>query len=119
MAGPVALADGAGASEPTAWLIINDAYNANPESMRAALKTLAAIWPGPVGANWSPCSAQMAELGDGCRDEHDAIGRLAVRLYISRSSPSGAAHPIDGRTAPLWKAPGTVSRRGSPTRTRR
>ena len=65
-------------------LIVNDAYNANPESMRAALKTLAGI--GRAGGRrrtWAVLGP-MGELGEQSLTEHDAIGRLAVRLDISR-----------------------------------
>ncbi len=61
--------------------VINDAYNANPDSMRAALKTLRAM--GGSGRTWAVLG-EMRELGNMARDEHDAIGRLAVRLDISR-----------------------------------
>ena len=69
--------------------VVNDAYNANPDSMRAALKALVAMGGGG-GATPPPrvapgrCSGSMLELGDDSTAEHDAIGRLAVRLNISR-----------------------------------
>ena len=66
---------------PAGYTVINDAYNANPESMRAALKTLAAMAAGR--RTWAVLG-EMRELGDSSVDEHDAIGRLAVRLDISR-----------------------------------
>jgi UDP-N-acetylmuramoyl-tripeptide--D-alanyl-D-alanine ligase len=61
--------------------VVNDAYNANPESMRAALKALAAIARGR--RSWAVLG-QMAELGPDARSEHEAIGRLAVRLGVDR-----------------------------------
>lgn len=66
---------------PGGYTVINDAYNANPESMRAALKTLAAL---SVGRRSWAVLGEMRELGATSQDEHDAIGRLAVRLDISR-----------------------------------
>ena len=60
--------------------VINDAYNANPESMSAALRALAGI--APSGHSWAVLGA-MAELGEFSIEQHDAIGRLAVRLDIS------------------------------------
>ncbi len=66
---------------PGGYTVINDAYNANPESMRAALKSLAAMAAGR--RSWAVLG-EMRELGDAGREEHDAIGRLAVRLDISR-----------------------------------
>lgn len=61
--------------------IINDAYNANPDSMRAALKALVAMGRGR--RTWAVLGS-MLELGDESATEHDAIGRLAVRLNVSR-----------------------------------
>ena len=66
---------------PGGYIVVNDAYNANPESMRAALKSLAAMAAGR--RSWAVLG-EMRELGDASREEHDAIGRLAVRLDISR-----------------------------------
>lgn len=61
--------------------VINDAYNANPESMRGALRTLAEM--GRHRRTWA-ILGEMRELGDIAMEEHDAIGRLAVRLDISQ-----------------------------------
>jgi UDP-N-acetylmuramoyl-tripeptide--D-alanyl-D-alanine ligase len=65
--------------------IINDAYNANPDSMQAGLKALAAIAHegGEKRRSWA-ILGEMAELGDDAISEHDRIGRLAVRLDVSR-----------------------------------
>ncbi|HSF26232.1 MAG TPA: UDP-N-acetylmuramoyl-tripeptide--D-alanyl-D-alanine ligase [Actinomycetes bacterium] len=61
--------------------VVNDAYNANPESMRAALKALAAMAGGR--RTWAVLG-EMLELGPDSGTEHDAVGRLAVRLNVSR-----------------------------------
>jgi UDP-N-acetylmuramoyl-tripeptide--D-alanyl-D-alanine ligase len=61
--------------------VINDAYNANPESVRAALKSLVAIGRGR--RTWAVLG-EMAELGEAAWEAHDAVGRLAVRLDVSR-----------------------------------
>jgi len=62
-------------------VILNDAYNANPESMAAGLKTarwiardrrLAAVLGG------------MAELGDISAAEHDRLGELVARIGVER-----------------------------------
>jgi UDP-N-acetylmuramoyl-tripeptide--D-alanyl-D-alanine ligase len=66
---------------PDGVTIVNDAYNANPESMRAALRALAAIGKGR--RTWAVLG-KMAELGDEALAEHDAVGRLAVRLNVSK-----------------------------------
>jgi UDP-N-acetylmuramoyl-tripeptide--D-alanyl-D-alanine ligase len=70
--------------------VIDDAYNANPDSMRAALQALASIaCGGGTGApthrrrSWAVLG-EMAELGEETITEHDRIGRLAVRLDVSR-----------------------------------
>ncbi|MGC5221861.1 UDP-N-acetylmuramoyl-tripeptide--D-alanyl-D-alanine ligase [Micromonospora sp. DT81.3] len=62
--------------------IINDAYNASPDSMAAALRTLAQI-TGPGERSVAVLGA-MSELGEYAEDEHDRIGLLAVRLGIRR-----------------------------------
>lgn len=60
--------------------VINDAYNANPESVRAALKSLAIM---STGRRSVAVLGEMAELGPDSIAEHDAIGRLAVRLDVN------------------------------------
>lgn len=62
--------------------IINDAYNASPDSMAAALRTLAQI-TGP-GERTVAVLGAMSELGEAAGEEHDRIGLLAVRLDIQR-----------------------------------
>ncbi|WP_326697048.1 UDP-N-acetylmuramoyl-tripeptide--D-alanyl-D-alanine ligase [Streptomyces sp. NBC_01754] len=71
---------------PDGVTIVNDAYNANPESMKAALRALAAMGRAARangGRTWAVLG-QMAELGDASLAEHDAVGRLAVRLNVSK-----------------------------------
>ncbi|MBK0867321.1 MAG: UDP-N-acetylmuramoyl-tripeptide--D-alanyl-D-alanine ligase [Saccharopolyspora sp.] len=63
--------------------VVNDAYNANPESVRAALKTLASMTRGKPGRAWAVLGV-MGELGESGVAAHDEIGRLAVRLNIDR-----------------------------------
>jgi len=83
-------ADGLARAHGSAWRmevhdvgghrILNDAYNANPDSMAAALKTLVAMSRGrPSWAVLGP----MAELGDETTPAHDRVGRLAVRLGVT------------------------------------
>lgn len=66
---------------PDGVTVINDAYNANPDSMKAALRSLATI--GERRRTWAVLG-EMAELGAAARDAHDEIGRLAVRLGVDR-----------------------------------
>lgn len=62
--------------------IINDAYNASPEAMQAALRTLAQI----TGEDERMVAVlgSMSELGERAVEEHQKIGLLAVRLRIPR-----------------------------------
>ncbi|MFC4224614.1 UDP-N-acetylmuramoyl-tripeptide--D-alanyl-D-alanine ligase [Lysinibacter cavernae] len=62
--------------------IINDAYNASPDAMTAALKTLALIRD--PGQRTVAVLGAMSELGEFSGDEHDRIGLQAVRFNISR-----------------------------------
>ena len=69
--------------------VINDAYNASPDSMTAALKTLAQIRK-PSGRSIAVLG-EMSELGELSGEEHDRIGLLAVRLNISQLIVVGPA----------------------------
>lgn len=78
-------------------LVLNDAYNANPESMRAALEALDALArPRRAGGGRSfAVLGEMAELGPYSHDAHDALGRLAARLDVSRVIAVGEpARPV-------------------------
>ena len=75
--------------------IINDAYNANPDSMRAALKTLATMGKGR--RTWAVLG-EMRELGSGSTAEHEDLGRLAESLNVSRVVAVGE------RTQPIHNA---------------
>nr|WP_187361470.1 UDP-N-acetylmuramoyl-tripeptide--D-alanyl-D-alanine ligase [Phytoactinopolyspora mesophila] len=66
---------------PDGTTIVNDAYNANPEAVRAALKSLMSMATGR--RTWAVLG-EMLELGDASAAEHDAIGRLVVRLNVDR-----------------------------------
>ncbi|WP_269928276.1 UDP-N-acetylmuramoyl-tripeptide--D-alanyl-D-alanine ligase [Kocuria massiliensis] len=65
--------------------VINDAYNANPESMSAALRTLAQMGRDaqPPRRTWAVLGP-MLELGDASVEEHDKLGRQVVRLNIPK-----------------------------------
>ncbi len=56
--------------------VINDAYNANPESVRAAIDALAHLAQGRRGF---AVLGHMAELGDSSRASHEDIGEYAAR----------------------------------------
>ncbi len=69
-------------SAPDGVTVINDGYNASPDSMAAALKTLAEVTRGTNRA--IAVLGEMTELGEYADEEHDRIGRLAVRLNIDK-----------------------------------
>lgn len=69
-------------SAPGGVTVINDAYNASPDSMAAALKALAEVTRGSHRA--IAVLGEMAELGDVADEEHDRLGRLVVRLNIDK-----------------------------------
>jgi UDP-N-acetylmuramoyl-tripeptide--D-alanyl-D-alanine ligase len=60
--------------------VINDAYNANPESVRAALDALAHLAQGRRGF---AVLGHMAELGGTSRSSHEDIGEYAARVADS------------------------------------
>jgi UDP-N-acetylmuramoyl-tripeptide--D-alanyl-D-alanine ligase len=62
-------------------LIINDAYNANPESMLAALRTLALLSQERGGRSWAFLGT-MHELGNLSESAHAEIATAAAALDI-------------------------------------
>jgi UDP-N-acetylmuramoyl-tripeptide--D-alanyl-D-alanine ligase len=64
--------------------VVDDAYNASPESMRSALESLSVIAgtgsPDPR-RTWAVLG-EMRELGESSGAEHEQIGRFATRLGI-------------------------------------
>jgi UDP-N-acetylmuramoyl-tripeptide--D-alanyl-D-alanine ligase len=69
--------------------IINDAYNASPDSMAAALRTIAQI--AEPGQRKVAVLGAMSELGEHAGEEHDRVGLLAVRLRFERIVVVGTA----------------------------
>ena len=63
---------------PDGVTVVNDAYNANPESMRAALSALAGL---PAERRIAVLGG-MAELGPGAADEHTRLGGDAVAAGV-------------------------------------
>jgi UDP-N-acetylmuramoyl-tripeptide--D-alanyl-D-alanine ligase len=78
-------------------VVIDDAYNANPESMAAALRALAGLG----GSRTVAVLGEMLELGDGSNDAHVEIGRLAAELGVDRvlAVGTGAAGIAQGAGA--------------------
>jgi UDP-N-acetylmuramoyl-tripeptide--D-alanyl-D-alanine ligase len=84
---------------PGGGFVVNDAYNANPDSMRAALVDLAAR-AGP--RRRVAILGEMAELGDASEPYHREIGALAAELGIE---VIGVGEPARAYGAAAW-APG-------------
>jgi UDP-N-acetylmuramoyl-tripeptide--D-alanyl-D-alanine ligase len=78
---------------PSGVTVVNDAYNANPESVRAALEALTAMaraTPTRPARRSVAVLGVMRELGDHAVIEHEEIGRTAVRLGVDRLVLVGA-----------------------------
>ncbi|GAB4188010.1 MAG: UDP-N-acetylmuramoyl-tripeptide--D-alanyl-D-alanine ligase [Wenzhouxiangellaceae bacterium] len=65
---------------PGGWLVIDDAYNANPASLYAAIST---VMQEAGGELWLVLG-DMGELGDGERKLHAEMGEAAQNLGVSR-----------------------------------
>jgi UDP-N-acetylmuramoyl-tripeptide--D-alanyl-D-alanine ligase len=77
---------------PDGVVVINDAYNANPESMAAAMKTARAM---ARNGRMIAVLGHMAELGPIGDEEHERLGDLAARLRVDRLVAVGErARPI-------------------------
>ena len=74
--------------------VINDSYNANQDSMRAALKSLAMMArSGDQPRRTWAVLGEMAELGEDAVSEHDLLGRFLVRLDVSQLIVVGRGRP--------------------------
>lgn len=76
--------------------VVNDAYNANPESTAAGLK--AARWMAREG-RLAAVLGHMAELGPISLEEHEKVGRLVVRLGVDRLVTVGEPARMIARAA--------------------
>ncbi len=74
---------------PDGITVIDDSYNANPDSMRAALEALVLRAAGR--RRTIAVLGEMQELGPATDVAHDAVGRLAIRLDVSRLLVVGEA----------------------------
>jgi UDP-N-acetylmuramoyl-tripeptide--D-alanyl-D-alanine ligase len=77
-------------------VVVNDAYNANPESMSAALKT--SRWMAQRG-RLAAVLGHMAELGPIAFEEHERLGELVVRIGVDRLITVGEAARAIARAA--------------------
>lgn len=98
---------------PDGVTILNDAYNANPESTSAALRTLAhiggtrtwAVLGGmlELGPDGPQAHAQMGELARSLHvDEVLAVGDLARPIADAAAGLSGGLTPVHGGTRARW-----------------
>ena len=82
--------------------VINDAYNANPESVRAALEALRHL---AAGGRGFAVLGHMAELGDTSQASHEAIGEFAAQAELAGLIAVGPeAEPLlaGARRVPSW-----------------
>ena len=83
--------------------LVNDAYNANPESMRAALTTLGSL---ARDRRAIAVLAHMAELGEDGDAEHEKVGEFAAEIGVAHLVVVG--EPAEGiavgaeRVADRW-----------------
>jgi UDP-N-acetylmuramoyl-tripeptide--D-alanyl-D-alanine ligase len=88
--------------------VVNDAYNANPDSVEAALRSLVSIGEGRgAGARTLAVLGEMRELGESSDAEHEAVGRLAVRLGVHQLLVVGEAARAVHRGASTERTEGT------------
>jgi UDP-N-acetylmuramoyl-tripeptide--D-alanyl-D-alanine ligase len=73
---------------PDGTVIINDAFNANPDSLAAGLQTLTAV---AAGRRTVAVLGEMAELGVTTRQAHQEAGRLVADLGIDVLMAVGGA----------------------------
>ncbi|MHB8220897.1 MAG: UDP-N-acetylmuramoyl-tripeptide--D-alanyl-D-alanine ligase [Acidimicrobiales bacterium] len=97
-----AVAEGLATTAPAPWrmnvipaasgaVVVNDAYNANPSSMRAALEAVAAFG----GRRKVAVLGQMTELGPSSLDDHRAVVAVAEALGIEVVAYRTDAYGID------------------------
>jgi UDP-N-acetylmuramoyl-tripeptide--D-alanyl-D-alanine ligase len=66
---------------PDGVVVVNDAYNANPDSMRAAVDTLVELGRAGDGRTWAVVG-DMLELGDTAAREHADLGRYLAKRRV-------------------------------------
>ena len=94
---------------PDGLVVVNDAYNANPESMKAALETLADIGA-RSGRRTVAVLGEMLELGAGAAAAHAGVGTYAAQAGVDVLVTVG---PAAGAIAAGFEAAG-VDRCGHP-----
>ncbi|KXO89519.1 UDP-N-acetylmuramoyl-tripeptide--D-alanyl-D-alanine ligase [Tsukamurella pseudospumae] len=88
--------------------VVNDTYNANPDAMRAALRSLVLMSEHDEAGTRLPrrerrrtfaVLGEMGELGDDSIVEHDRLGRFLVRLDITSTICVGTSRAVHA----LWQ----------------
>ncbi|ADG79250.1 UDP-N-acetylmuramoyl-tripeptide--D-alanyl-D-alanine ligase OS=Tsukamurella paurometabola (strain ATCC 8368 / DSM / CCUG 35730 / CIP 100753 / JCM 10117 /KCTC 9821 / NBRC 16120 / NCIMB 702349 / NCTC 13040) OX=521096 GN=murF PE=3 SV=1 [Tsukamurella paurometabola] len=88
--------------------VVNDTYNANPDAMRAALRSLVLMsehdeagerLPGRDRRRTFAVLGEMGELGEESILEHDRLGRFLVRLDITSTICVGSSRAVHA----LWQ----------------
>jgi UDP-N-acetylmuramoyl-tripeptide--D-alanyl-D-alanine ligase len=72
-------------------LVVDDAYNANPDSMRSALEALTRLGSGR--RRWAVLG-EMRELGEESVDLHRQVGRVVAATGVDELLAVGSAAPI-------------------------
>jgi UDP-N-acetylmuramoyl-tripeptide--D-alanyl-D-alanine ligase len=91
---------------PDGVLVVNDAYNANPDSTRAAIEALGHLTGQGRARRWLAVLGYMAELGDIEAESHTEAGRLAAQAgaAVVVAVGDGAVPVLDGaRAADGWR----------------
>jgi len=77
---------------PSGATVVNDAYNANPDSVRAALQALADMTRG--GRRGTAVLGEMLELGETTVKLHEETGREAARQGAARLVAVGSSDAV-------------------------
>ena len=92
-------------------VVVNDAYNANPESVEAALDTLLAIKQ-RTGRRTVAVLGEMLELGEGSVAAHRRVGHFAVPAQVDvlvTVGDAAAAMADAARTHRTWRGEAVVT----------
>ena len=76
------------------YTLIDDSYNANPESVIAALRTLALLTQERGGSSWA-ILGKMHELGESSATEHGRVGKIAADIGIDNLIAVGESNYLN------------------------
>ncbi|MFC6694382.1 UDP-N-acetylmuramoyl-tripeptide--D-alanyl-D-alanine ligase [Nocardioides daphniae] len=92
-------------------LVVNDAYNANPESMSAAVRTLAHLGRARGGRSIAVLG-EMRELGDGSEVGHRRVGTVVAEVGIDllvTVGPEAEAIAAGAAADPAWRGEAIIT----------